>query len=190
MHTLRRSAALLCTGLLAGCGGNLTHTWQLDQGGQVTGALSSVSWVMGCSAGAPSTPSGAREVSDEALCGVPSLQLSLSPRGEGKATVEVREVRVRDAASGQLLGLRGARKPQRWAGSSYTPWDEVVTAGSGPLQVLYELSFPPSVTASPSGVIAPRGGAWGVRVEVDLVVNGVVGSLSFETLRHAPDVVS
>jgi hypothetical protein len=183
---MRRALVLAVAALLPACGGNLTHSWKLDGSGSVTGALSSVSSVMGCSS--TSAASAPREAPG-LLCEEPSVQLSFTTRGEGSATVEVQQVRVRAADSGQLLGVRGVAKPQRWNGTAYVPWEQTLTGATAPLQVLYELTFPVSTSSGVLPIGAP-GGAWGVRVEVDLLVNGVKGTVSFETLRYAPDVVS
>jgi hypothetical protein len=71
-----------------------------------------------------------------------NIQLAfLAEAADSSASVEIVSVTLVDATSGSVLDTLEATSPQVWNGSTYTPWNQQVTAG-GDLKASYKLSTP------------------------------------------------
>lgn len=76
-------------------------------------------------------------------CTQSTLQLSLRNTGAVAGKLQLRRVRLLDAASQREVGTLSARRPGLWSadGGAYRPWDETVADGAT-LQVTYALGDP------------------------------------------------
>lgn len=73
-------------------------------------------------------------------CQATSMQLSLRAPADAKAaTIHVTKVELLDG--GKVVDVLTARKPSKWADSSYVTWDEAIAAGQT-LATSYMLSAP------------------------------------------------
>jgi hypothetical protein len=176
MKTLQR---LVLVSLAASCG-TLNNAVQ----------LTSVSLAQDCGAADAAAPERyAGDCSGQAGCGglcrQSSMQLSFSV-GDG-SRVEIAEVRLFDAQSRVLIEKLTPKNPKLWSVDRYAPWNQQLPLGNFSPKVSYDLSAPNYQLFQQVTGRSPWKASY--FIEVDVVVNGVVQTVSTTATRE-PEVVS
>ena len=121
------------------------------------------------------------------ICTQSTMQLNFSKDGVETDKVTIEDVRVLLPDSSDRVGTVQARKPTRWTGSKYEPWDETIPAGTE-VKAAYRISVPDW------GPIDKKvgGNSFGKMfiIEVDLTIGGQTQTIrSPQFPRERPHVV-
>jgi hypothetical protein len=115
------------------------------------------------------------------LCQQSNLQIDLSSSGgSSEAPFEIVEVRVIDERSSVATVI--ARTPQRWDGSAYVSWDELISPNAT-IKTSYKISNLMWSTINDAPLRAET-----YRVEVDVMIGGEVRTISLDGVTREPDV--
>jgi hypothetical protein len=117
------------------------------------------------------------------LCRQSSVQLDFASHDLMALKVAIKEVRLIDPATEQVLEKLKFRDPQQWNGEQYTGWNEELGAGVN-LKTTYKLSAP-SFSSFASGRLYEKT----YRVEVDVEIDGQLRTLKVDAQRE-PEVVT
>ena len=103
------------------------------------------------------------------MCTQSRVQLSIESGGDEAQSFAIREVRLKKADGGEVLGTMTSREPTLWEDSKYNPWDESVAAGAA-IKVGYALGDPDWGKVGK----ALGGDTWGPMyiVEIDVEIGG------------------
>ncbi len=125
-------------------------------------------------------------------CTQSTMQLSLTNDGSIPGKLQIKTIRLLDAATRRELGTLVGRKPSVWSGTggAYKPWNETVENGGVALKVAYRLADPD--WSQVQARLDPGTNLYGrpYMLELEVTVDGAAQTVrSPEFVRQELDVV-
>jgi hypothetical protein len=118
------------------------------------------------------------------VCQQSNLQLSFTSGAGEPAKVEIVEVTLHDATTGNQVDTLTASSPKAWTGSSYAAWNETLSA-SAVVKATYDLSGPKWSTIGDGNRFSSQ-----YRIRVALRIDGVLVTLESAALNREPNVAT
>lgn len=120
------------------------------------------------------------------ICRASSVQLDIVSKQHQNASFTVREVRLYDPNTHQLVDTLYPSAPTKWDGSQYSAWDELVPALSN-LKAKYTLTAPDYSKAGANTRFAfPQA----YDTQVDVEIDGQLQTLTGPTAHREPEVAT